>query len=203
VHRVSAILTTLIFLNATIYGFGWYCVPVPGKCSAVDAMDGKACEVAPKVSCSCTSPCERIAKTIPEEASCGSTCGQPLKSRRGAGCGSSEEGGCTTRAEAPERTECQSARSEEFPTLSRTCEMPDNTWCLGKPMLPKGCTPVRCILMHPILGNLPPKAASSVIPTAVESPNQQLPPWSVPRAGPTLPQIWGVSPIIETTVLRI
>jgi hypothetical protein len=194
-HRVSAIITILLFLQATVNSFGWHCIPVSQECCPVVAANCDANTAAPRTTCSSTCPLERIAKAIEAKTQGASACGY--------GCGSSEEVECTSREDVSETAPFQSARSEKYPTLSRACERPDNTRCVGQTCLPQDCKPIRCILLHPLLADSPPKSPSPVIPIANELPSQQLLASSVPRAGPTLPQVWGVTPIIQTTVLRI
>jgi hypothetical protein len=195
VHRFSAILTILLFLQAAVNSFGGYCIPMSAECCPVVAANCDAGAAAPRTTCSSTCPLERIAKAIEVKAQRTSTCGH--------GCGSSEETECSSRNDVCGTSPCQSPRSEKYPTLSQACERPDNTRCFGQACVPQDCKPIRCVLLHPLLADSPPKAPSSVAPIAVELPKLPLLASSVPRAGPILPQVWGVSPIIQTTVLRI
>ncbi len=194
-HRVSAIITILLFLQATVNSFGWYCVPMSAECCPVVAANCDAGAAESSAICSFTCPLERIAEASEAKAPCASSCGN--------GCGASEEAKSASREEMSKSAPCQAARSEKFPTLFRACAMPDNTECVERVCVPPSCKPVRCIILHPLLADSPPKAPSPVISKAIESPNQPLLALSMPRAGPTLTQVWGINPIIQTTVLRI
>jgi hypothetical protein len=165
------------------------------KCCPVVAANCDADAEEPRAACSFTYPLERIAKAAEAKAPCASSCGS--------GCGASEEAESSRQEDVPEGAPCLSAVSEGYPTMTQACEWPDNTRCVGQVCVPRDCKPLPCILLRPMLADSPPKAPSSVTPVASDSPDQRPLAASVPRAGPAVLQVWGVSPMIQTTVLRI
>ncbi len=201
-HRVTAALITPLFFLFTVYSFGWFCVPAPGSCSAIE-MAGCCDEQAPEVSRACASSCERASEEDPAEDACDGPCAGHCKSApvTDTKCIAATE---PTRCEnADARCHGRAVFSEEIPIMLRLCERPDNTRCASKPDVPQNCKPIRCILIHPLVADSPPKTLTPASPVAVDAPDLQPQFAATARAGPVYAQVNAIIPIVKTTVLRI